>query len=107
MKALIGGVDLLLVIGSKNSSNSNRLVEVARSHGVAAHLIDEPDEIDISWLASVRTVGLTAGASAPEDLVQATIRRLQELRGGEVEPFLFKEEQVEFPLPKELTGLAG
>ena len=104
VKALVDRIDLLLVIGSKNSSNSNRLVEVARSHGVAAHLVDEPDEIDPAWLDGVTIVGLTAGASAPEDLVQATVQHLLAARGGTVEPFLLKEERVEFPLPKELAS---
>jgi 4-hydroxy-3-methylbut-2-enyl diphosphate reductase len=103
IKELAGKIDLLFVIGSKNSSNSNRLVEVARSHGVRGYLIDEPSEIDPAWLEDVHTVGVTAGASAPEDLVQATVNYLLERYGGEVESFILKEEEVDFPLPKELS----
>lgn len=105
VKALLGRIDLLLVIGSKNSSNSNRLVDVARARGVEAHLIDDPGEIDPTWLEGVRVVGLTAGASAPEMLVERTIERLLAERGGEVEPFVLKEEKVDFPLPKELAAV--
>jgi len=70
VKDLLGEVDLLLVIGSRNSSNSNRLVEVARAHGVAAHLIDDETDIEPAWLDDAETVGLTSGASAPEKLVE-------------------------------------
>jgi 4-hydroxy-3-methylbut-2-enyl diphosphate reductase len=66
VKAILGEIDFLLVIGSRNSSNSNRLVEVARSRDVPAHLIDDESEIDEAWLAGVQSVGITAGASAPE-----------------------------------------
>jgi len=102
VKALLDQVDLFLVIGSKNSSNSNRLVEVARLHGVPGYLIDEPGEIDPAWLENVHTVGLTAGASAPEDLVQASVTYLLDGYGGTVESFVLKEEKVDFPIPKEL-----
>src|SRR5206468_8766554 len=69
VKEMLTEIDLLLVIGSRNSSNSNRLVEVARAHGVEAHLIDDEREIDEAWLERVETVGITSGASAPEKLV--------------------------------------
>lgn len=104
VKAMIPEIDLLLVIGSRNSSNSNRLVEVARLHGVAAYLFDQPDEIEPEWLEGVEAVGLTAGASAPEDLVQATVRWLTERYGGTSELFHIKDEHVVFSLPKELTA---
>lgn len=107
VKAMIPLVDLLLVIGSRNSSNSNRLVDVARSHGVKAFLFDQPDEMDEAWFENVKTVGLTAGASAPEDLVQATVNTLISRYGGKAEPFLIKEEHVVFGLPKELVGVAA
>jgi 4-hydroxy-3-methylbut-2-enyl diphosphate reductase len=103
IKAMIPQIDLLLVIGSRNSSNSNRLVEVARSHGIKAFLFDEPEEMEESWFENVKTVGLTAGASAPEDLVQATVNTLISRYGGRAEPFLIKEEHVVFGLPKELV----
>jgi 4-hydroxy-3-methylbut-2-enyl diphosphate reductase len=103
VKAMMDQIDLLLVIGSKNSSNSNRLVEVARSRGVAAHLFDEPEEMEDGWFEGVRTVGLTAGASAPEDLVQATVKHLLDKHGGTVEEFRHTEESVEFQLPRELA----
>jgi 4-hydroxy-3-methylbut-2-enyl diphosphate reductase len=107
VKAMIDQIDLLLVIGSKNSSNSNRLAEVARSHGVPAHLFDGPEEMQTEWFEGVKTVGLTAGASAPENLVQATVSHLLRTHGGTVEDFVLKEERVEFPLPRELTGSPG
>ena len=69
VKEMLAEIDLLLVLGSKNSSNSNRLVDVARASGVAGHLIDDETEIDERWLDGVRTVGISSGASAPERLV--------------------------------------
>lgn len=104
VKALVGKIDLLLVIGSKNSSNSNRLVEVARQHGVPAHLFDEPEEMQDAWFEGVRTVGLTAGASAPEDLVQATVKHLLDRFGGTVEPFVHTSESITFSLPRDLAA---
>jgi 4-hydroxy-3-methylbut-2-enyl diphosphate reductase len=103
VKAMCDQIDLLLVIGSKNSSNSNRLVEVARLRGVSAHLFDEPEEMDPSWFEGVKTVGLTAGASAPEDLVQRTVEVLIDRFGGTVEQFVHVTEDIEFTLPKELV----
>ena len=73
VKALLAEIDALLVVGSRNSSNSNRLVEVARSGGVPAHLIDDESEIDSRWLEGVETVGITSGASAPESLVERVL----------------------------------
>ena len=74
VKEMLAEIDLLLVIGSRNSSNSNRLVDVARASGVAGHLIDDETEIDERWLEGVRTVGISSGASAPERLVDAALR---------------------------------
>lgn len=102
VRAMLEEIDLLLVIGSKNSSNSSRLVEVARSAGVPGYLVDDPSEIQPQWFEAAGTVGLTAGASAPEDLVQATVKYLLNRFGGTVESFVLKEEKVDFPLPKEL-----
>ncbi len=94
--------DLVLVIGDKKSSNSNRLQEVALRDGVRAFLVNSPDEIDPAWLHSVKAIGLTAGASTPEDIVQSCISRLKELGVAEVDEIVYTEEDVVFGLPKEL-----
>jgi 4-hydroxy-3-methylbut-2-en-1-yl diphosphate reductase len=102
VKELLDEIELLLVIGSRNSSNSNRLVEVARTAGVAAHLIDDEGDIDESWLDGVASVGLTSGASAPERLVERVCDWFR-LRGvGEIRPFSNVYEDVVFRLPVEL-----
>ena len=96
-------VDLLLVIGSRNSSNSNRLVDVARAGGVASYLIDDESEIEAAWLVGVRTVGVTSGASAPEKLVNRVCDWLRDRQGIErIEPFRMVDEDVTFRLPVEL-----
>jgi 4-hydroxy-3-methylbut-2-enyl diphosphate reductase len=92
-------IDLLLVVGSQNSSNSQRLTEVARARGVQAHLIDGPDSIDPNWLAGVKSVGLTSGASAPEDVVQAVAQRLRELGTEGWEEVQAPDEGVVFRMP--------
>jgi 4-hydroxy-3-methylbut-2-enyl diphosphate reductase len=103
VKDLVGrGIRLLLVVGSKNSSNSQRLVEVARQSGCNAYLIDHAEEIDPAWLTGTLSVGVTAGASAPEHLVQGVIGFLQS-RGGQVEEVLVRNEDTHFSLPKELA----
>jgi 4-hydroxy-3-methylbut-2-en-1-yl diphosphate reductase len=105
-KALVEkGVDLLLVVGSKNSSNSLRLCEVARALGVNTHLIDRADEIDPDWIEGRDTIGLTAGASAPEYLVREVVKWL-EARGAVTEELDLVEENVNFPLPTELSGIS-
>lgn len=96
------GIDLLLVVGSKNSSNSQRLVDVARQAGCAAHLIDAAGEIDAAWLSAASTVGVTAGASAPEHLVQGVVALLTS-RGATIEEVVVRQEDVHFSLPKELS----
>jgi 4-hydroxy-3-methylbut-2-enyl diphosphate reductase len=101
VKEMLPAIDLLLVIGSRNSSNSNRLVEVARAGGVAAYLIDDERDIEAAWLDGVRTVGLTSGASAPESLV-ARVSGWFRARGAEVEAFAMVDEDVTFRLPVEL-----
>ncbi|QLB39903.1 4-hydroxy-3-methylbut-2-enyl diphosphate reductase [Mannheimia pernigra] len=93
---------LVLVVGSKNSSNSNRLAELASRMGVMAKLIDGPQDIDPSWLNGVETIGITAGASAPEVLVQSVISHLKTLGVTEVETLAGNEEDVVFEVPKEL-----
>jgi 4-hydroxy-3-methylbut-2-enyl diphosphate reductase len=95
--------DLVLVVGSPNSSNSNRLREVAKQFDVPAYLIDNAGQIDPAWLTGRKRVGLTAGASAPEVLVDEVIARLRELGAGSVRTLEGTPENVNFPLPKELA----
>ncbi len=97
-------IKLLLVVGSKNSSNSQRLCDVAREAGISAYLIDGASEIDSSWLSEIDTVGLTAGASAPEYLVQDVVQFLINKHNGTVEDVFVREENVVFSLPKELVS---
>ena len=99
VKALAKQAELVLVIGSDNSSNSNRLVEVARSEGAASYLIDDETEIDPAWLEGVETVGVTSGASAPEWLVERVVGHLRNLGASEVEELRIREEHVVFGLP--------
>ncbi len=94
--------DLVLVLGSANSSNSQRLVEIARSCGKSAYLIDGVHELNEAWLAGVGTVLITAGASAPEEVVEACVQRLVSRFGATVEGRTIREEHVRFPLPREL-----
>jgi 4-hydroxy-3-methylbut-2-en-1-yl diphosphate reductase len=101
VKQLLDDVDLLLVIGSANSSNSNRLVEVARGRGVEAYLIEDETEIDEAWLDEPETVGVTSGASAPESLVTRVCEWFGR-RGAKVETFASVYEDVVFKLPVEL-----
>jgi 4-hydroxy-3-methylbut-2-enyl diphosphate reductase len=102
VRVLAGQCDLVLVVGSQNSSNSNRLRELAEREGVQAHLIDDAGHIDPRWLQGKRAVGVTAGASAPEVLVQGVIARLQQLGAGAVRDLDGKPEDMVFALPKEL-----
>lgn len=103
VKIMAPACDLVLVVGSTNSSNSNRLREVAERKGAKAYLIDTPDMIDPSWLNGARRVGITAGASAPEVLVQQVIHRLKELGAVSVRTLEGAQENVSFPLPRELS----
>ena len=102
VKELLPEVDLLLVIGSRNSSNSNRLVEVAHAAGVESHLIDDETEIDEAWLAGVETVGITSGASAPERLVTRVCDWFRGRGVTDIEQFRSVVEDVMFRLPVEL-----
>jgi 4-hydroxy-3-methylbut-2-enyl diphosphate reductase len=102
VKDLLAEVDLLLVIGSRNSSNSNRLVEVARANGVDAHLIDDETDIDEAWLDSAKTVGLTSGASAPEKLVDRVCDWFRARGVEDISAHRIVDEDVEFRLPVEL-----
>jgi 4-hydroxy-3-methylbut-2-enyl diphosphate reductase len=102
VKALAGKVDRVIVVGSKNSSNSNRLREVAAISGVPAYLVDGADQIDAAWLGNATRVGVTAGASAPEILVNGVVERLKALGASQVETLNGVPENVNFPIPKEL-----
>jgi 4-hydroxy-3-methylbut-2-enyl diphosphate reductase len=102
VKDMLAQIDLLLVIGSRNSSNSNRLVDVARAGGVPAHLIDDEGEIEPQWLDGVRTVGVTSGASAPERLVERVCDWFRARGVERIEPFRMVDEDVTFRLPVEL-----
>ena len=104
VKELAKQVELLLVVGSKNSSNSNRLRDLGTECGIAAYLIDDATDIDPKWLAGVNKVGLTAGASAPELLVERVVKFLETLRIVHVEPFKVVEEHVAFNLPPEVRS---
>jgi len=106
VKAMVPHVDLLLVLGAPNSSNSLRMCEVARVNGVASHLIERARDIRPEWLSGVRVLGLTASASAPEILVQEVVAFSREKLGVEtVEEFETVKEDVSFPLPQELKAL--
>lgn len=105
VKALARQVDVILVIGSQNSSNSQRLREVALSHGCPAYLIDGAECIRGEWLLDAESVGVTSGASAPEILVQQVVRRLRELGATEIVELKLVEERVQFAPPHELKEL--
>jgi len=105
IKELIGKVDLLLVLGSQNSSNSRRLQEIGVTTGKAAFLIDGKSELKPEWFEGVQTVLVTAGASAPEVVVEEVLEHLRQTYGATVEDAVTREEHVTFPLPKELRIL--
>lgn len=107
VKILAPASDLVLVVGSANSSNSNRLREVAERMGITAYLIDGPESIDPIWLEGRQRIGITAGASAPELLVQQVIHRLKELGAISVRTMEGLHENVSFPLPKGLSRKVG
>ena len=102
VRELAALVDLFIVVGSRNSSNSNRLRELAERLGTHAYLVDDADQLQAEWFQGVATVGVTAGASAPEVLVQQVVARLQAIGGGEVCELGGKEEDVIFEVPQEL-----
>jgi 4-hydroxy-3-methylbut-2-enyl diphosphate reductase len=107
VKELALEVDLVLVIGSRNSSNSNRLVDVTRELGVPAHLIDDESDIDPDWLDGVDAVGITSGASAPESLVERVIAHFRALGVERVDSHELVNENVHFSLPLELRRAVG
>jgi 4-hydroxy-3-methylbut-2-enyl diphosphate reductase len=100
VKQMAAHCDLVLVIGSRNSSNSNRLVEVAREHGAESHLIDNATQVRPEWHEGARVVGITSGASAPEQLVQELVSYFRELGTTDVSEFEVVQEDVRFMLPK-------
>ena len=102
VRELAAECDLVLVVGSPNSSNSNRLRELAEREGVEAYLIDGAGEIDPSWVAGRRHIGVTAGASAPDVLVEGVLARLRELGASGVRELAGEQENMVFALPKEL-----
>ncbi len=106
VRSLASEADLILVVGSQNSSNSQRLRELAVESGVQGYLIDGPQDIDAAMLEGVETLLMTAGASAPESVVQECLQYLKERFAAEIETRSTREERVHFPLPKELRQLA-
>jgi 4-hydroxy-3-methylbut-2-enyl diphosphate reductase len=100
VKQMAGECDLVLVVGSRNSSNSNRLVDVARAAGASAHLIDNASQVREEWLEGVRTVGITSGASAPEGLVREVVTFFRDRGTTDVSEFEVLREDVRFMLPK-------
>jgi 4-hydroxy-3-methylbut-2-en-1-yl diphosphate reductase len=102
VKQMADACDLVLVIGSRNSSNSNRLVEVAREHGAASHLIDHEGQVQDEWLDGARVVGISSGASAPEELVQRLIEFFKARGTKTIEEFQVVREDVRFMLPKKI-----
>jgi len=103
VKVMARHADVVIVVGSPNSSNSNRLREVAAKRGVAAYMIDRADQLRPEWVAGKRTVGVTAGASAPEVLVREVLERLAELGAGGVHELEGVAERIVFPMPKALS----
>jgi 4-hydroxy-3-methylbut-2-enyl diphosphate reductase len=104
VKAVSEAIDLLLVVGSENSSNSKRLVEVGDNFGVRSHLVNDCSDVDTAWLEGVKNVGVTAGASAPEHLVRELIEFLRGHGFRQLEEIELVDEDVRFSLPAELTG---
>ena len=107
VRALARQVDLILVVGAQNSSNSNRLREIGETAGTPSYLIDSAETLQLGWLDGIRTLGIAAGASAPELLVQDLIRRLEQHFVMQLESLAGIEENVHFRLPPELADQAG
>jgi len=107
VKQLAGQCDVILVVGSPNSSNSNRLRELAENCGVPAYLIDEAGQIELDWLAGKSLIGITAGASAPEDIVRGVVEQLRAWGADEVDESMGRKEPVTFSLPAELRREQG
>jgi len=107
VKFMAPQVDVVIVVGSPNSSNSNRLRELAERLGVPAYMVDAPEQVRPEWIAGKRRIGLTAGASAPEALAQSIVDRLRALGARQVRPLEGIEENMSFPLPKGLQATAA
>jgi 4-hydroxy-3-methylbut-2-enyl diphosphate reductase len=103
VRDLVGLADVILVVGSEHSSNSNRLVEVAQARGVPAYLVESHESLERDWLAGAGCIGVTAGASAPEQVVQSLVEHLMRISGGRVREVEVTPENVSFPLPAQLT----
>ena len=106
LREITDQADLILVVGDPSSSNSNRLREVAQLRGVAAYLINTEDEIDPQWLNQVQVIGMTAGASTPENIVQRCIQKLKMLGVNSVEEVVFTTEDIVFQLPQSVLSPA-
>ena len=104
VKTLVGRCDVVIVVGSQSSSNSNRLREIAEKAGIPGYLVDGPEDLERSWFEGRECVGVTAGASAPELLVQRVVARLREWGGRDAEEVVGREESVVFALPRELRA---
>jgi 4-hydroxy-3-methylbut-2-enyl diphosphate reductase len=104
VKNLLGQVDLVLVVGSRESSNSNRLVETARAAGVAAHLVEDRNQLEERWFDGLEAVGITAGASTPEQLVQGVLAWFRARRVTDIRSSSASDEDVSFKLPRELVA---
>jgi 4-hydroxy-3-methylbut-2-enyl diphosphate reductase len=104
VKTLVANCDVVVVVGSSSSSNSNRLREIAEKAGIPGYLVDGPDDLERDWFAGRLIVGVTAGASAPELLVQRVVARLREWGGQGAEEIVGREENVVFALPRELRA---
>lgn len=107
LREITDETDLVLVVGDPKSSNSNRLVEVAVKRGVKAYLINNQNEIQSDWLNGVKVIGLTAGASTPEEIVQFCIEKLKSMGVSEVEDVIYTHEDVVFQLPKPVLHALG
>ena len=104
VRALLPRADVVFVLGSKNSSNSNRLAEIARDHGKTTYLVDDAAGIEVGWFQRDQTVVVTAGASTPEDVVEQCVSFLREHFQAQIEDQPGIEEHVSFPLPLEVCG---
>ncbi len=107
VRAFAGSVDAILIVGARNSSNSNRLREIGEAAGVPAYLVEDADALDPTWLEGASAVGISAGASAPEELVQELLTRLGSLYATEIETLPGMEERVQFRLPDQLAQMAA
>ena len=106
MRELEGKVECLLVVGATNSSNSNRLRDLGEEIGISSYLIASAEELDLAWLEGKHAVGITAGASAPEHLVEELVSKLQNYKPSSLRTLMTVREDIQFKLPKELIDVA-